>query len=148
MRQVKDHVCPGLARRVPTICVLLIALFQERVGYFTVYMLLLQDTTITEQNKKHQYQYAHRHQETPPNYKDVLFSRCFKMTCKMFFSSKRCFKFWKHLEHVQKVFKMFWIFKVSFGCFKTSFRDLSSHQRCPISYEMFWLEDVLIRKMF
>jgi len=52
MRQVKDHVCSGLARRVPTICVLLIALFQERVGYFTVYMLLLQDTTITKQNMR------------------------------------------------------------------------------------------------
>jgi hypothetical protein len=33
------------------------------------------------------------HQETPPNYQDVLFSRCFKMTCKMFYYSKRCFKF-------------------------------------------------------
>ncbi len=41
MQQVKDHVCPGLARRVPTICVLLSTLFQERVSYFTVYMLLL-----------------------------------------------------------------------------------------------------------
>ncbi len=28
------------------------------------------------------------HQETPPNYEDVLFSRCFKMTCKMFYYSK------------------------------------------------------------
>ena len=52
MRQVKDHVCPGLARRVPTICVLLSALFQERVSYFTVNMLLLQDATITEQDMR------------------------------------------------------------------------------------------------
>jgi len=52
MRQVKYHVCPGLARRVPTICVLLSALFQERVSYFAVYMLLLQDATITEQNMR------------------------------------------------------------------------------------------------
>jgi hypothetical protein len=94
------------------------------------------------------------HQETPPNYKDVLFSRCFKMTCKMFYYSKRCFKFWKHLkhvlkhlEHVQNICKMFQIFKVSFGCFETSFRHSRSHQRCPINYEMFWLKDVLIREM-
>ena len=38
----------------------------------------------------------------PPNYKDVLFSRCFKMTCKMCYYSKKCLKFWKHLEHVSK----------------------------------------------
>jgi hypothetical protein len=50
MRQVKDHVCPGLARHVPTICALLGALFQERVSNFTVYMLLLQNATITEKN--------------------------------------------------------------------------------------------------
>jgi hypothetical protein len=30
-----------LARRIPTICVLLSALFQKCVSYFTVYMLLL-----------------------------------------------------------------------------------------------------------
>ena len=46
MRQVKDHVCPGLARRVPAVSVLLGALFQERVSNFTTYMLLLQNTTI------------------------------------------------------------------------------------------------------
>ena len=64
------------------------------------------------------------HQETPPNYKDVLFSRCLKMTCKMFYYSKRCFNFWKHLEHVQKVCKMFWnilnMFKTFVRCFKVS----------------------------
>jgi hypothetical protein len=38
---VKDHVRPVLPRRIPTICVLLSAFFQERVSYFTVYMLLL-----------------------------------------------------------------------------------------------------------
>jgi hypothetical protein len=52
MRQVKGHVCPGLARRVPTINVLLSALFQERVSYFAVYMLLLQYVTITKQNMR------------------------------------------------------------------------------------------------
>jgi hypothetical protein len=43
-------VCPGLARRIPTVCMLLSAFFQERVSYFTVYMLLLQDATISEQD--------------------------------------------------------------------------------------------------
>ncbi len=52
MQQVKDHVCPGLARRVATVCVLLGVLFQECVSYFTVYMLLLQYATITEQNMR------------------------------------------------------------------------------------------------
>jgi hypothetical protein len=52
MRQVKDHVCPGLARRVPAVSVLLGALFQERFSYFTVYMLLLQDATISEQDMR------------------------------------------------------------------------------------------------
>jgi hypothetical protein len=52
MRQVKDHVSPGFAMRVPTICVLLSTLFQERVSYFTVYMLLLQNTTITKHNMR------------------------------------------------------------------------------------------------
>jgi hypothetical protein len=52
MWQVEDHVFPGLATRVPTICVFLSAPFQERVSYVTVYMLLLQDATITEQNMK------------------------------------------------------------------------------------------------
>jgi hypothetical protein len=41
VRQMKDHVRPVLARRIPTICVLLSAFLQERVSYFTVYMLLL-----------------------------------------------------------------------------------------------------------
>ncbi len=49
---MKDHVCPGLGRRVPTICVLLGALFQERVSNFTVYMLLMQNATITTQNMR------------------------------------------------------------------------------------------------
>jgi hypothetical protein len=52
MRQVEDHVCPVLTGRVPTICVLLSGLFQVRVSYFTVYMLLLQDTTIAKQNMR------------------------------------------------------------------------------------------------
>ncbi len=49
---MEDHVCPGLARRIPTVCILLSALFQERVSYFTVYMLLLQDATISEQDMR------------------------------------------------------------------------------------------------
>ncbi len=52
MRQVKDHVCPSLARRVPSISVLLGALFQERVSNFTIYMLLLQNTTIIKHNMR------------------------------------------------------------------------------------------------
>jgi hypothetical protein len=43
----------------------------------------------------------------PPLEEKILFSRCFKITCKMFYFSKRCFKFSKHLEHVQKVRYMF-----------------------------------------
>ena len=43
---MEDHVLPVLARRIPTICVLLIALFQERVSYFTAYMLLLQNAEV------------------------------------------------------------------------------------------------------
>ena len=50
MRQVEDHVCPGLTRRVPTICVLLSTLFQERVSNFAINVLLLQNASITEQN--------------------------------------------------------------------------------------------------
>ena len=50
MRQVEDHVCPGLTRRIPTICVLLSSLFQERVSNFAINVLLLQNATITEQN--------------------------------------------------------------------------------------------------
>jgi hypothetical protein len=38
--QMEDHVCPVLARYIPTICVLLSAFLQERVSYFIVYMLL------------------------------------------------------------------------------------------------------------
>jgi hypothetical protein len=52
MRQVKDHVRPGFPRRVSTISVLLGAFFQERVSIFTVYMMLLQYATITEQNMR------------------------------------------------------------------------------------------------
>ena len=52
MRQVKEHVCPGLARRVPAVSVLLGALFQERVSNFTVYMLLLQNATIIKHNMR------------------------------------------------------------------------------------------------
>ena len=47
MRQVDDHVRPGLTRRVPTICVLLSSFFQERVCNFTIKVLLLQNATIT-----------------------------------------------------------------------------------------------------
>jgi hypothetical protein len=39
-------VGPGLARSVPTICVLFSTLFQERVSNFAVHMLLLQNATI------------------------------------------------------------------------------------------------------
>jgi len=97
------------------------------------------------------------HQETPPNYKDVLFSRCLKMTCKMFYYSKRCFNFWKHLEHVQKVCKMFWnilnMFKTFVRCFKVSkylldvlkhlldtqgpIKDVQSTMRC-FDWKMFY----------
>ena len=52
MRQVDDHVRPGLARRVPTICVLLSSLFQERVSNFAINVLLLQNATITKQNMR------------------------------------------------------------------------------------------------
>jgi hypothetical protein len=52
IRQVEDHVWPGLTRRVPTIYVLLSTLFQECISNFAVYMLLLQKVTITEQNMR------------------------------------------------------------------------------------------------
>jgi hypothetical protein len=52
MRQVEDYVCPGLASCVPTICVLLSTLFQERVSNFAMDMLLLQKAGITEQNAR------------------------------------------------------------------------------------------------
>ena len=48
--QVNTHVCPCFARRVPTICVLFSTLFQERVSYFAVYVLLLQHTAIRKHN--------------------------------------------------------------------------------------------------
>ncbi len=52
MSQVKDHVYPDLARRVPTIC-FLVLFFKKQVNYFTVYILLMQDTTITfDQNMR------------------------------------------------------------------------------------------------
>jgi hypothetical protein len=38
---MEDHVHPVLASLVPTVRVLLSALFQECIIYFTVYMLLL-----------------------------------------------------------------------------------------------------------
>ena len=50
MRQVEDHVCPGITRRVPTICVLLSTPFQERVSNFAINVLLCENATITEQN--------------------------------------------------------------------------------------------------
>jgi hypothetical protein len=52
MRQVEDHVRPSLTRRVPTTCMLLSALFQERVSNFAIHMLLLQKASITEQNMR------------------------------------------------------------------------------------------------
>ncbi len=45
-------MCPGLARRVPAVSVLLGALSQERVSNFTVYMLLLQNATIFKHNMR------------------------------------------------------------------------------------------------
>jgi hypothetical protein len=52
MRKVEDHVCPGLTRRVLTISVLLSSLFQARVSNFAIYILMMQDATITEQNMR------------------------------------------------------------------------------------------------
>ena len=43
---------PGLKKCVPTICVFLSVLFQERVNNFTVYMFLFQDGTITKPNMR------------------------------------------------------------------------------------------------
>jgi hypothetical protein len=59
------------------------------------------------------------HQETPPNYKDVLFSRCFKMTCKMFYSQKDVLSF----ENILNMFKKF------LRCFEFSkyLLDVSRH---------------------
>jgi hypothetical protein len=45
-RLLVNHVSPGFVRRVTTICVLFGTLFQERVSYFTVYILMLSNTTI------------------------------------------------------------------------------------------------------
>jgi hypothetical protein len=50
MRQVEDHVRPGLTRRVPNICVLLSSFFQESVSSFAINMLQLQSASITDQN--------------------------------------------------------------------------------------------------
>ena len=52
MRQVEAHVCPGLVKRIQTICVLLSTPFQEDVNNFVINILLPQDTTITEQNMR------------------------------------------------------------------------------------------------
>jgi hypothetical protein len=41
VRQMEDHVRPVLTSRIPTVRVLLSALFQERISYFNIYMLLL-----------------------------------------------------------------------------------------------------------
>ena len=49
---MEDHVRPGLTRRVPTICILLSSLFQERVSNFAINVLLLQNAPITEQNMR------------------------------------------------------------------------------------------------
>jgi len=43
-------VCPDLLRNVSTVFLFLSALFQERVRYSTVYMLLLQNATISEED--------------------------------------------------------------------------------------------------
>jgi hypothetical protein len=40
MRQVEDYVRPCLTSRVPTICMFLSSLFQERISNFAAYMLL------------------------------------------------------------------------------------------------------------
>ncbi len=48
MRQMKDHVCPGLTRRVPTLGLLFSVLFQECVSNITVYMLLLKPSVCEE----------------------------------------------------------------------------------------------------
>jgi hypothetical protein len=47
---MKDHVRPVLVRRIPTICMMLSAFFQERISYFTLYMLLLQNSTVIKDN--------------------------------------------------------------------------------------------------
>ncbi len=39
-----------LVRIIPTVCMFLSGVLQECVNYFTVYMLLLQDTTISDQD--------------------------------------------------------------------------------------------------
>ena len=52
MCQVEDYVGPVLAWSVPTICVLFSTLFQESVINFSIHMLMLKNTTITEQNMR------------------------------------------------------------------------------------------------
>ena len=52
MSQVEDHVQPNLTRRVPTICMLISSFFQECVSNFVINVLLLQNTTITDQNMR------------------------------------------------------------------------------------------------
>ena len=41
---------PGLTSGIPAICMLLSSLFQERVSNFAINVLLLQNTSTTEQN--------------------------------------------------------------------------------------------------
>jgi hypothetical protein len=43
-------VWSDLVRIIPTVCMFLSGVLQECVNYFTVYMLLLQDTTISDQD--------------------------------------------------------------------------------------------------
>ena len=52
IRQVEDHVGPGLPRSVPTIYVLFGTLFQEGVSNFAIHMVLMQNATVTEQNMR------------------------------------------------------------------------------------------------
>jgi hypothetical protein len=52
MWKVKDHVCPDLDRRVPSVRVLIGTLLQECVSNFTVYMLILQNVTIITDNMR------------------------------------------------------------------------------------------------
>jgi hypothetical protein len=46
--QVEDRVCPDLSRHIPTVSMVTSVLFQEYVRYFTVYMIMLEDTPIRE----------------------------------------------------------------------------------------------------
>ncbi len=83
-------------------------------------------------------------------FQDVL-----RLSPRCFIFQKDVSKVSKHLQDVLKFQKMFQSFKniflknkTSFECFKTSFRYLNYPQRCPMNCQMFWLEDVLICKMF